>query len=331
MNLRSLGSSKYLVSPIGVGLAALGRPSYINLGHADDLERDYNVASMEARTHKILDTAYQQGVRYFDVARSYGRAEEFLGHWLRTRNIPLGAVVVGSKWGYIYTADWQFDANIHEVKDHSLTNLQKQWSESYKNLGAYLNLYQIHSATIESGVLKNRAVLTKLALLKERNVVIGLTSSGSRQKAVIELATNFVIDGVQLFDCMQATWNLLETSAGKALQTAREAGIGIIIKEALANGRLTERNTETAFAGNLTLLRKVAKRLGTTVDALALASVHAQPWVDVVLSGATKVEHLLSHLKAQDVPWDDETAFLLKGLVEMPDEYWKTRSKMLWN
>jgi aryl-alcohol dehydrogenase-like predicted oxidoreductase len=45
--------------------------------------------------------------RYFDAARSYGRAEEFLGGWLAARGIAPQEVVVGSKWGYVYTANWQ--------------------------------------------------------------------------------------------------------------------------------------------------------------------------------------------------------------------------------
>lgn len=50
--------------------------------------------------------------RYFDAARSYGKAEEFLGEWLRARNIPTSEVMVGSKWGYTYTADWQIDTQV---------------------------------------------------------------------------------------------------------------------------------------------------------------------------------------------------------------------------
>jgi aryl-alcohol dehydrogenase-like predicted oxidoreductase len=85
MKLNALGSTHHRVSPIGIGLAALGRPGYINIGHVDDLESNYDVAAMEARAHAVLDAAYERGVRYFDAARSYGRAEEFLGSWLRKR------------------------------------------------------------------------------------------------------------------------------------------------------------------------------------------------------------------------------------------------------
>src|SRR5690242_13516032 len=75
---RTLGATGLSVTPIGLGLAALGRPGYINLRHADDLTRDYDPAAMQTRAHATLDAAWAAGVRYFDAARSYGRAEEFL-------------------------------------------------------------------------------------------------------------------------------------------------------------------------------------------------------------------------------------------------------------
>ena len=75
------------MSAIGLGLAALGRPGYLNLGHGDDLGADRTVAGLERRCHEVLDAAYEKGVRHLDAARSYGRAEEFLASWLETRGI----------------------------------------------------------------------------------------------------------------------------------------------------------------------------------------------------------------------------------------------------
>ena len=289
-------------------------------------------AAMEARAHAVLDAAYESGVRYFDAARSYGRAEEFLGSWLRKRGFSADSIVVGSKWGYTYTADWMIDAEAHEVKEHSLPLfLQRQWLESQSKLGTYLDLYQIHSATLESGVLENKHVLTELARLKSEGIAIGLSVSGSHQREVIEQALKLKVDGARLFDSVQATWNLLEKSAGEALANAREMGVGVIVKEALANGRLTGRNRETAFAHKLEILKREAQRLRTTTDAVALAAVLSQPWVDVVLSGAATIEHLQSNLKAVKVIWDAEADSRLNELAESQEVYWKTRSGLAWN
>jgi aryl-alcohol dehydrogenase-like predicted oxidoreductase len=331
MKLHTLGATPLKVSPIGLGLAALGRPGYINLGHAADLGHNYDVQAMAEHTHAVLDAAWAAGIRYFDAARSYGRAEQFLGAWLAARGISLADVTVGSKWGYTYTADWQVTTEQHEVKEHSLPILQRQIGESRALLGPYLDLYQIHSATLDSGVLTNAAVLAELARLRRDGLRIGLSLSGPHQGETLRRAIDITVDGERLFDAVQATWNLLEPSAGEALQAAHQAGMGVIVKEALANGRLTPRNDAPAFRAKRELLAQVAAEHETTIDALALAAVLAQPWVDVVLSGAATIEHVQSNVAALSVRWDDETAERLRPLAEKPAGYWATRSELAWN
>src|SRR5437764_5603476 len=102
---------------IGLGLAALGRPAYINIGHGRDLGPDRSVEALRERAWSVLDAARAAGIRYFDAARSYGRAEEFLGGWLTERRIAPGELTVASKWGYTYVAEWRVDADVNEVKD----------------------------------------------------------------------------------------------------------------------------------------------------------------------------------------------------------------------
>jgi aryl-alcohol dehydrogenase-like predicted oxidoreductase len=331
VEIRRLGRTKLAVSRLGLGLAALGRPGYINIGHAEDLQRHYEVAAMQTRTHAVLDAAWAAGVRYFDVARSYGRAEDFLACWLRSRRIAPGSVVVGSKWGYTYTAGWQVSAAHHEVKEHSATVLQRQIIESRAVLGEYLDLYQIHSATLESGVLENQSVLEELARLRRAELAMGLTLSGPRQADTLRRAMQVRVENAPVFDVVQATWNLLEPSAGPALQAAHAAGMGVIVKEALANGRLTARNRDPGFAAQRHLLEVVAAQCSATIDALALAAVLAQPWVDVVLAGAATVDHLRSNLAATTVPWDASIAERLAALAEAPRAYWARRGQLAWN
>src|SRR5436190_20083542 len=96
MPTAALGAGGPVVSRIGLGLAALGRPAYITSGREEDLP-DRSVAGLRTRTFSMLDAAYAAGVRYVDAARSYGRAEEFLAGWLAERG--RADVIVGSKWG----------------------------------------------------------------------------------------------------------------------------------------------------------------------------------------------------------------------------------------
>jgi aryl-alcohol dehydrogenase-like predicted oxidoreductase len=317
--MRTLGATGLPVSALGLGLAALGRPGYINLGHAGDVG-DTHVEAMERHAHEVLDAAYEGGVRYFDAARSYGRAEAFLGSWLRRRGLSRDDVTVGSKWGYTYTADWRVDVDEHEVKDLTVSTLRRQLGETRALIGEHLALYQIHSATLESGVLDDAEVREELARLREEGVRVGFTATGPRQAATIERALE-----VGGFDAVQATWNVHERAATDALAAAHEAGLGVIVKEALANGRLTERGDAD---GRLTA---AARERGTTPDALALAAVLARPWVDVVLSGAATVDTVRSNLAALEAQWDARAEEELAALEEPADEYWERRSELTWN
>ena len=316
--MRTLGTGGPPVSRIGLGLAALGRPGYINLGHAADLGGDYGPERMRRAAHQALDGAWERGVRYFDAARSYGRAEEFLGSWLATRKLGRSDVTVGSKWGYEYTAGWRADADVHEVKDHSAAQFTKQLGETRALLGDRFAVYHIHSATLESGALDRPDVLRAMAALRDEGVVPGLSLSGPRQAETLRRAL-----ALGVFGCVQATWNVLEPSVGEALAEAHAAGWGVIVKEALANGRLTSRNQEPENAALLTRLRELGP-----VDAVALAAVLAQPWADVVLSGASTVEQLDSNLRASEITIDARD---LLAFAEPADLYWKKRAALAWN
>ncbi|HWC38513.1 MAG TPA: aldo/keto reductase [Acidimicrobiales bacterium] len=315
----TLGNTGLVTSRIGLGLAALGRPGYINVGHGSDLGGHTDEASMEHGAHRVLDAAYAGGVRYFDAARSYGRAEAFLASWLEQRQLGPSDVTVGSKWGYTYTAGWRVDASVHEVKELSAGTLRRQLAETRDLLGPRLRLYQIHSATLDSGVLDDPAVLEELARQRASGLAIGLTVTGRGQAETITRALE-----VGGFDTVQATWNLLERAAEPALAAAHAAGVGVIVKEALANGRLAGRS-------GVGELEEAARSLGCTPDALALAAALAQPWADVVLSGATTAGQLKSNLDALGIELAPATVHRLDGLREDPVAYWQTRTALPWN
>jgi aryl-alcohol dehydrogenase-like predicted oxidoreductase len=331
METTRLGRSGPVASRVGLGLAALGRPGYINIGHSEDFRGGRDAGSMEGQAHAVLDAARDAGVRYFDAARSYGRAEAFLASWLAARGMDPGSVTIGSKWGYTYSAGWQVEADRHEVKDHSLSTLRRQAAESRATLGDHLGLYQIHSATRDGGVLRDRPVLEELGRLRDRGLRIGLSLTGPHQAETLREALGVSVAGRPLFGCVQATWNLLERSVGPALEEAHAAGLGVIVKEALANGRLAGRDDDPAFAAPRAALEAEAARLRTTPDALALAAVLARPWVDVVLSGAATVDQLRSNLAACSIGWDDQAELALRPLAGPPEDYWTTRSRLPWN
>ncbi|MFL5837011.1 MAG: hypothetical protein ACJ76K_10565, partial [Solirubrobacteraceae bacterium] len=59
---RRLGRSGLPVTAIGLGLAALGRPGYLTIGHGRDLGPDRSVEAMERHAHEVLDAAYAGGI-----------------------------------------------------------------------------------------------------------------------------------------------------------------------------------------------------------------------------------------------------------------------------
>ncbi|WP_055557891.1 aldo/keto reductase [Streptomyces sp. NBRC 110028] len=308
------------VSRIGLGLAAVGRPGYINLGRDRDLPAERTVEAMRRRSHELLDAAYAQGVRYLDAARSYGRAEEFLADWLRARPDATRDVVVGSKWGYTYVADWRADAETHEVKDHSVATYERQREESRALLGDHLDLYQIHSVTPDSPALTDPALHARLARLAAEGVTVGISTSGPAQGDAIRAALEVEADGLPLFRTVQSTYNLLEPSAGPALEEAHAAGRTVIVKEAMANGRLAAPDRVP------TALRRAAEEVGATPDALALAAVLRCPWVTVALSGAATEAQLRSNLTAASFRLPEP----LEDVAEPPEAYWRHRSSLPW-
>lgn len=296
---------------LGLGLAALGRPAYINVGRSE-LPLIRSVEAMRDASWAVLDAAYAAGVRWVDVARSYGLAEEFLAGWLDSRS-PAD-VTVSSKWGYAYVGGWRLDAAVHEEKSHTLDRFQAQWAESTALLGERLALYQVHSLTPDSPLFEDLALQDALAGLAVR---VGFSTSGPAQADVVRRALALERHGVPVFTAVQSTWNVLEPSVGPALAEAHAAGAHVLVKEGLANGRLAVDPPEPVAA--------LAKSLDVGPDAVALAAALAQPWADTVLSGAAGTGQLASNLAAVKLGEVD-----LPALVEPPADYWKHRAALEW-
>jgi aryl-alcohol dehydrogenase-like predicted oxidoreductase len=306
---------------IALGLAALGRPAYINLGREGALPPERDVESMRAATFAVLDDAYRAGVRQVDVARSYGRSEEFLAGWLAARGHA--DVVVSSKWGYTYVGGWRLDADVHEVKEHSAARFREQRAETVALLGNWVRLYQVHSLTVDSPLFTDEPLLDALAELSASGVRVGFSTSGPAQAAAIGRAFELEVAGQPLFSAVQSTWNVLEPSAGPALEAAHAAGKRVLVKESLANGRLAVEAPEA--------LADLAVAHGTGPDAIAVAAVLARDWVDVVVLGPASRAQLAANLLATGVVLDEHEAATLAGLAEGAVEYWRHRSSLGWH
>ncbi len=312
---------------VGLGLAALGRPVYITVGRADDLGGTRSVADLQQQTARVLDAAYAAGVRYLDCARSYGLSERFLAHWLGARP-EIDDVVIASKWGYRYVGDWRRAAAVHEVKDHSATAYAEQLAATRAELGDRLAIYQIHSLTPDSPALGDRALHRRLGELRDAGVRVGFSTSGPEQAAVIRAALALRVGGEPLFAVVQSTWNLLEPSAGPALADAAEAGLSVVVKEGLANGRLAPGSTDPHPV--VRAATTAAAELGLPLDRLALAAALEQPWAAWVLSGAVTPGQVASNVEAAAVNLPADLVQELITRAEPAWAYWTARSNRAW-
>jgi aryl-alcohol dehydrogenase-like predicted oxidoreductase len=268
---------------------------------------------MREACFEVLDAAYAAGIRWVDAARSYGHAEAFVSEWAASRN-PSG-LTVSSKWGYEYTADWRPDADVHEVKEHSLARFTRQWAETSALLD--VDLYQVHSLTADSPLFGDGELWAAMA---DIGVPLGFSTSGPRQADVVRRAFDLEANGGRLFSAVQSTWNILETSVGAALAEAHGSGARVLVKEVMANGRLAVDPPRT--------VADIAIRNTAGPDAVAMAAALAQPWADVVLTGAASVPQLRSNLVP--VPLDEVDLMLLADLAEEPAAYWARRASLAW-
>lgn len=312
---------------LGLGTAAIGRPLYINIQNKE--RESFDLENFKTEGIKVLELAYKKGIRYYDTAPGYGLAEQLVIDWIKTKNDP--TIEIATKWGYVYTANFAPKASIHEVKDHSLEQLMKQWKVS-RELLPNLTTLQIHSATFDTGVLENEAVLQKLAQIKtEYNLRIGITTSGDNQVDVLKKSLEITIDNQPLFDVFQVTYNILEQSLASILNLIKKNKNRIIIKEGLANGRLLPNSNYPQYQQLYTTLDQYATKYDVGVDVIALQFCIQTINPFMVLSGASNTDQLTENWKINNFELSNQELERLQSFSIKPADYWSERKQLKWN
>ena len=313
---------------IGLGLAALGRPDYINIRSEQDIDK--SIDGFKNNAFKVLDDSYTLGIRDFDVAPSYGLGEQFLLEWNNSRGHK--DVSLSTKFGYTYVANWEVGfSGKHEIKEHSISKLNEQWEIS-KALLPNLKIYQIHSATLDSGVLTNATVLSRLNELKQKHgLKIGISSSGIEQVKIIEEAKKITYNGETLFDSYQVTFNIFEQSCYGILKQLLVEGKTIIIKEALANGRVFRNSKFPEHQSVYEYLELLSEKHSVGMDAIALRFIMDYLEPNIILSGASNTSQIEQNLEALNFKLSNDEISNLKLFVVSPEYYWQERGQLHWN
>ena len=312
---------------IGLGTAAIGRPIYINIRH-EKPRVDLSMPEFIKNGIRILDDAYDKGVRFFDASPGYGLAESLLIQWLHQKNDP--DIIVATKWGLSYAADFDINASVHEIKEHSLEKLNAQWEFSRKLL-PNLKIYQIHSATLDTGVLDNKPILQRLhEIKKEYNIIIGLTSTGVNQVEVLKKAVDIEIENEPLFTSFQSTYNIMEQSILQLKEMFLNNSRQLIVKESLANGRLMPNTSFKEHDGLYKHITKLADKYSVGADAVAIRFCMDSFPDAVTLSGASSAEQLESNLAAKTFKLQKEEIELLSTYKIDPILYWGERKQLSW-
>ena len=100
MHSFTMVSAKASLPRLGLGMAALGRPGYINLNRSSILGSDNrNVATMQEQANVVMDRLFSlsvDSIAWLDCARSYGLSEKFVGEYLKSNHIKPENVYVSS-------------------------------------------------------------------------------------------------------------------------------------------------------------------------------------------------------------------------------------------
>lgn len=312
---------------IGFGTAAIGRPLYINLKKEAEPE-PFSLPKFKQKGLQVLEDAYNEGVRFFDTSPGYGLAEQLMLSWLEEKNDP--SIMVSTKWGYTYMANFDPKAKKHEVKEHSLAKLNEQWEFSQRLL-PYLKVYQIHSATFDTGVLDNQDILERLHELKiKHGIIIGLTTTGVDQVKVLRKALTIEFKGEQLFQSYQCTFNMLDQNLLTQKEAISKIKGPLIIKEALANGRLMPDSSYPNYSDLYKLTTSLAEKYKVGADAIALRYCIDNFPKAVVLSGANNSIHMKANLKAAGFKLSASEIEQLTAFGISAENYWQERKELSW-
>ena len=295
MEYRQLGNSGVRVSVMGLGTNRFGSSEV-----------------PQAEVNRIIDAAMDHGINFIDTANNYqnGDSEETLGHALKGR---LHKVVLGTKFSFPKKDGpntWGASRyQLMQAVEKSLKRLQTD----------HIDLYYTHRWDDTTPIQETMRALDDLIRMG-KVLYIGASAYASWQLAHANVLAE--LSGWTAFVAIQSEYSMLHRNVEReVLPYCRAHHVGFVPYYPLAGGFLTGKYEkgkppplgsrgesikhvqDLMTEGNYDKVVKLsvwAKERGRGMNELAQAWLLAQPQVCSVISGAKKLEHLLSNVKGAD-------------------------------
>ncbi len=289
MEMRRLGKSNQLISPIVMGTWQAGKRAWVGIS--------------DEETTKAIRAAFEAGITTIDTAEVYGE-----GHSERIVAQALSDVRDKAVYATKVFANHLKYNQVIEACDRSLQNLQTD----------YIDLYQIHwpSGTFNSEVVPIEETMSALTKLQEQGKIRAIGVSNFSRSQLEEASQYGRIDSIQ--PPYSLFWRQVEKDI---VPYCIENEISILAYSSLAQGLLTgkfdanhkfaaedNRAKNKLFQGEnyqraqaaLEKLRPIADRHQTTLASLALAWLIAQPQTNAIV-GARDSQQAVANAEAANV------------------------------
>ena len=280
MEYRTLGRTGLAVSTLGFGALEIGR----NWPYWRQDKEDFSRPT-ESDAIKVIYTALDNGINFFDKAPAYFQSEEILGKAFKGMRKD---VLLATKCG-----EW-FDGN-NSVYDYSYNETKKFIDNSLRLLQTeYVDLLQIHSASTD--VIKQGETLRAMKEAQRAGKVryLGLSTD------VVDAALLAIESGE--YDSIQVSYNTINLEyERKVFPIAKEKNIGVIVKDGMARGKLSPKFadvTTTDERKHIEKIKSLADKNKMSLSELAVRFVISNPTVSSVIVGTKKSEHLNSNIAA---------------------------------